>query len=95
MCWCKSIKKTTADDLREKFLKWCNDLHNSDSEISKQTEEADEFNKKQPTLTNLSSDTELTYVTHTQAIYTSRLLNFMNLPEPKNADNGESDYFGN
>ena len=54
----------------------------------------DELNKKQPTLTNLS-DTELTYVTHPQAIYTSRLLNFKNLPEPKNVDDGESDYSGN
>ena len=31
----------------------------------------------------------------TQAIYTSRLLNFKNLPEPKNADDGEPDYSGN
>ena len=49
-------------------------------------------------LTNSSSDTELTYITHPQAIYTSRLLNFMNLPEPKNADDGgslEKDYSGN
>ena len=49
-----------------------------DSEIYKQTEEADEFNKKQPTLTNSLSDTKLTFTTHPQAIYTSRLLNFKN-----------------
>ena len=71
------------------------DLDNNSSEISKQIKEADEFNKKQLALTNSSNDTELMYVTHTQAIYTSRLLNFKNLPEPKNVDDGESDYSGN
>ena len=69
-------------------------LNNYDSQIYKQIKEVDEFNKKQPTLTNLS-DTKLTYTTHPQAIYTSRLLNFKNLPEPKNVDDGESDYSGN
>ena len=54
--------------------------------------EADEFNKNHPSLTNSLSDTELTYTTHTQAIYTSRLLNFKNLPEPKNADDGGNYY---
>jgi hypothetical protein len=29
----------------------------------------------------------LGYETHSEAIYTSRLLNFNNLPEPKNSDN--------
>ena len=92
------LKRPTADYLREKFHQWhFNGLHNSNnSEIIKQIKEADEFNKKQPTLKNLSlNDTELTYTTHPQAIYTSRLLNFKNLPEPKNADDGEIDYSGN
>jgi len=86
------LKRPTAKDLRENFDKWC---YYDDSEISKQIEEADEFNKNHPILINSSSDTELTYTTHPQAIYTSRLLNFKNLPEPKNADGGESDYSGN
>jgi hypothetical protein len=33
-------------------------------------------------LTNLG----LSYKTHSEAIYTSRLLDFSNLPEPKNSD---------
>src|SRR5436309_754908 len=68
------LKRPTADYLREKFDKWVDEVYYNDknSEISKQIREADEFNKEQPTLTNLS-DTELTYVTHPQAIYTSRL----------------------
>src|SRR5581483_23366 len=85
------LKIPTANYLHEKFYQWC---YSENSEIYKQIEEADEFNKKQPTLTNLISDTEFTYVTHPQAIYTSRLLNFKNLPEPKNVDDGESDYSG-
>ena len=103
------LKRPTADYLREKFDKWLvdviscsfefdqlrDDVHNDTSEIHKQIKEADEFNKKQPTLINTLSDTELTYITHPQAIYTSRLLNFKNLPEPKNVDDGESDYSGN
>ncbi|GET02595.1 kinase-like domain-containing protein [Rhizophagus clarus] len=35
----------------------------------------------------LSCTGTLSYTTHPQAIYTSRLLDFKNLPEPKNADN--------
>ena len=30
-----------------------------------------------------------------QAVYTSRLLDFKNLPEPKNANNNETEYTGN
>jgi hypothetical protein len=29
-------------------------------------------------------------MTHPQAVYTSRLLNFKNLPEPRNADNNDN-----
>ncbi|CAB5350218.1 unnamed protein product [Rhizophagus irregularis] len=31
----------------------------------------------------------LSYTTHPQAVYTSRLLDFKNLPEPKNVDNND------
>src|SRR5581483_1395681 len=84
------LKRPSADYLREKFKQWHDVYRDKDSEIYKQMKEADEFNEKQTTLTNTLSDTELTSVTHPQAIYTSRLLNFKNLPEPKNVDDGES-----
>ena len=58
------------------------------SEIYKQRVEADEINKKQASFTK-SVNNKLTYTTHHQAIYTSRLLNFNNLPEPKNVGDGE------
>ena len=89
------LKRPSADYLREKFYQWNGDRFKVNSEISKQIKEADEFNKNHPILTNTLSNTELTYTTHPQAIYTSRLLNFKNLPEPKNADDGEPDYSGN
>src|SRR5581483_3333200 len=88
------LKRPTAEHLYEKFRKWYfvevfpNDKN---SEICKQIDKVDEFNKKQPTLTNTLSDTELIYTTHPQAIYVSRLLNFKNLPE----DDDEFDYSGN
>src|SRR5581483_10480539 len=88
------LKRPTAEHLYKKFRKWDVDVNrkDEDSEIYKQIEEVNEFNKKQPTLTNSSSDTEITYTTHPQAIYTIRLLNFKKLPEPKNVNDGESDY---
>src|SRR3984957_1152191 len=47
------LKRPTAKYLYEKFRKWRNeDQHDKNSEISKQMKEVDEFNKKQPTLTN-------------------------------------------
>ena len=86
------LKRPTAEDLFEKFRQWWGDIYEKvDSEICKQVKEADEFNEKQPP-TFTKSSTELTYTTHPQAIYTSRLLNFNNLPEPKNTD---EEYSGN
>ena len=64
-----------------------------DSEFYEQIKEADEFNEKQP-LKKISNNTELAYTTHPQAIYTSRLLNYNNLPEPRNTDEGAI-YSGN
>ena len=64
-------------------------IENKDGEIHNQIKEAKEFNEKQPTFIKISNNNELEYTTHSQAIYTSRLLNFNNLPEPKNADDVE------
>ena len=52
--------------------------------INQQIREADEINKQLPPLTTSLTGT-LTYATHPLAIYTSRLLDFKELPEPKNA----------
>jgi serine/threonine protein kinase len=71
------------------------------SEIEKQVEEAKKINKKLTSFSSLYTGTTLSYTTNPQAIYTSRLLDFKNLPEPKNAidskdnDNSFGEYSGN
>jgi serine/threonine protein kinase len=68
---------------------------NINSVIYEQIKEADEINKKSFSIVQSKSSTNtLSYMTHPQAVYTSRLLNFKNLPEPKNADNNEIEYSG-
>ncbi|EXX58355.1 hypothetical protein RirG_198770 [Rhizophagus irregularis DAOM 197198w] len=58
-----------------------------DSVIYGQVKEADDINKKLSFSSPLTSTGTISYTTHPQAVYTSRLLDFNNLPEPKNADN--------
>ncbi|RIA90277.1 kinase-like domain-containing protein [Glomus cerebriforme] len=86
-------KRPTAEFLYRAFYQLYWDAFDSknnkkDTEINKQIKEADEFNKKQSSFTISSDNAELTYTTHPQAIYTSRLLNFNNLPEQDNEYSG-------
>ncbi|CAB4412562.1 unnamed protein product [Rhizophagus irregularis] len=62
-----------------------------DSVIYGQVKKTDEINKKLSFSSPLisTSDTSISYVTHPQAVYTSKLLDFKNLPEPKNADDND------
>ncbi|UZO22817.1 uncharacterized protein OCT59_015166 [Rhizophagus irregularis] len=61
-------------------------------EINKQIEEAERINEKFTSTSLPYNGTTLSYTTNPQAVYTSRLLNFKNLPEPKNAiDNKDDD----
>jgi len=80
---------------RDKNNTYTHECYEENHTINKQIKEADEINEKLPTL---SSTGVLSYTTHAQAVYTSRLLNYKNLPEPKNADNDNSpttEYSGN
>ncbi|GBC06594.1 hypothetical protein RclHR1_06940011 [Rhizophagus clarus] len=52
----------------------------------RQIKEAEEANNNLSTCNVLSTHLKLSYETHSEAIYTSRLLNFNNLPEPKNSN---------
>ena len=89
-CWdADPLKRPKAEELKKLFY----DLRYNIYKIYKQGEEADEINKNLPLLSSLTGT--LSYTTHPQAIYTSRLLDFKNLPEPKNDNSDDLKYSGN
>jgi serine/threonine protein kinase len=55
-------------------------------ELQAQIKEADEINNNSLNSIMPSSDLGMSYNTHSEAIFTSRLLDFNNLPKPKNSD---------
>ncbi|CAB5395617.1 unnamed protein product [Rhizophagus irregularis] len=82
-CWDNDpLKRPNANEL-EILLAYKGEIVDEENtEICKQAEEADEINKDLPSLTALLSNTNtLSYTTHPQAIYTSRILDFIDLPE--------------
>ena len=78
------LNRPMAGEIKDTLRKW----QYIPAELKAQIEEADEFNSDNlpidtsVTLTNLG----LSYEIHSEAIYTSRLLDFNDLPEPKNSD---------
>jgi serine/threonine protein kinase len=89
-CWhTDPLKRPKANEL----YRLCRNLYiNCDKpETKKQIEEADKINEKLITSSSLYTGTTLSYNTHIQAVYTSRLLDFKNLPEPKNAIDNKDD----
>ncbi|RHZ73751.1 hypothetical protein Glove_229g83 [Diversispora epigaea] len=88
--------RPTSEELRNELKKYNNDyfpplLNNNkkkDSEIVVQIKKAEEISANQES-TETTTTTPLNYQTHPQAIYTSRLLNYSNLPKPKNEKNFE------
>ncbi|CAB4412225.1 unnamed protein product [Rhizophagus irregularis] len=91
-CWnADPLKRPKANELRELLDNLCNESY-AYSEIKKQIEEADKINEKLTSSSLLYNGPTLSYNTNPQAVYTSRLLDFKNLPEPKNAiDNKDDD----
>ncbi|SRR2546423_2938967 len=86
-CWdANTLKRPKAKKLETLFQDLWYSGKQENSTIYKQIFEASEINK------NLSSSLTgtLPYATHPQAVYTSRLLDYKNLPEPKNNDNDDS-----
>ncbi|RHZ76358.1 hypothetical protein Glove_198g116 [Diversispora epigaea] len=72
------------DELKKYFDDYSNRGKNKDSEIVIQIEKAEEFSANQESTDTTTTTTPLNYQTHPQAIYTSRLLNYSNLPKPRN-----------
>ncbi|PKC74633.1 hypothetical protein RhiirA1_449704, partial [Rhizophagus irregularis] len=93
-CWdADPLKRPKAKEIKDLLY----ELHfsskfRSDREINKQIEDADKINEKLTSSSSLYTGPTLSYTTNPQAVYTSRLLDFKNLPEPKNAiDNKDDD----
>ncbi|UZO14349.1 uncharacterized protein OCT59_005809 [Rhizophagus irregularis] len=91
------LKRPNASELQQLIYDLWNDTHNNNvnSVIYRQVKETDDINKKLSSSmiqSSLSSTSNLLYTTHPQAVYTSKLLDFKNLPEPKNADNDDLEY---
>jgi serine/threonine protein kinase len=66
-------------------LLYVSDFHNY-TEMQKQMKEAENINNSLLTSGTFLTNLGISYETHSEAIYTSKLLNFNNLPEPKNSD---------
>ncbi|UZO03078.1 uncharacterized protein OCT59_023491 [Rhizophagus irregularis] len=83
------LKRPNAVRLNNLFFDLWKDIayKKMDSVIYGQVKEADDINKKLSFSSPLISTGTISYKTHPQAVYTSRLLDFNNLPEQKNADN--------
>ncbi|POG66620.1 kinase-like domain-containing protein, partial [Rhizophagus irregularis DAOM 181602=DAOM 197198] len=93
-CWdADPLKRPNAEEVRESTLKLYKNSYDNEvnSVIYGQVKEADEKNKESSLTIQspLSSTSTLSYMTHPHAVYTSRLLDFKNLPEPKNSDNND------
>ncbi|CAB4438005.1 unnamed protein product [Rhizophagus irregularis] len=75
------LNRPTAKEIEEIMEIW---WHEPTEELLKQIKEAKENNRS--TSFTPSTSLGISYKTHSEANYTSRLLNFNNLPEPKNSD---------
>ncbi|CAB4418665.1 unnamed protein product [Rhizophagus irregularis] len=94
-CWdAAPLKRPKADELLRLLENLYDDIIDNVEgfAIIKQIKETDEINKKSSFSTPSSTSSTLIYMTHPQAVYTSRLLDFKNLSEPKNADNDDLEY---
>ena len=83
------LNRPTACEIYKMLRQWYDELLVGDpgyqTELQEQVKEAEEINNNLPASGSIPS-TSLSYETHPEAIYTIRLLNFNNLPEPKNSD---------
>ena len=77
------LKRPTVYELFDIVKQFHMNYNNSNTEFGKQYKEAEEFSQSITSNSNVVSPSS--YTTHPQAIYTSRLLDYKNLPEPQNS----------
>ncbi|CAB4443804.1 unnamed protein product [Rhizophagus irregularis] len=81
------LNRPIAKEINSILSMWQYNSNNVQSkELQAQIEEADEINEYSLDSCITSINLGMSYNTHSEAIYTSRLLDFNNLPEPKNSD---------
>src|SRR5579871_1036282 len=92
-CWdAKPENRPSAKDLYQILKKWWDKMYDYRTEIYSQIKECDKISESK--FKNRSKeDKSKKLQTHPQAIYTSRLLNFKNLPEPVNSSDLSSFQF--
>jgi serine/threonine protein kinase len=89
------LNRPKAEEIRKLLDKWINQ---TDPELSNQIKEAEEINYNlsnglMPSNSHIPpTNLGLSYKTHSEAIYTSRLLSFNNLPEPINSNDYYKQY---
>jgi serine/threonine protein kinase len=93
-CWdAKAENRPTAKEICQILIKYAGEFNDEDSDIYSQIKECEKIKEnrsKNRTNENKSKNLQ----THPQAIYTSRLLNFENLPEPVNSTDYLSSFQG-
>jgi serine/threonine protein kinase len=93
-CWdAKAENRPTAIEICQILGKYTGEINDEDGEIYSQIKECEKIKEnKSKNRTNENKSKSLQ--THPQAIYTSRLLNFENLPEPVNSSDYLSSFQG-
>ncbi|GET02635.1 kinase-like domain-containing protein [Rhizophagus clarus] len=83
------LNRPKAEELKEILSQWFRESSNkffNCTIIQNQIKEAENINYNLSASNTFSTNLGILYETHSEAIYTSRLFNFNNLPEPKNSD---------
>ncbi|EXX51419.1 Ypk2p [Rhizophagus irregularis DAOM 197198w] len=81
------LNRPIAKEIISILFRWQYESNNKQTiELQVQIKEAEEINNNSSNSSITSANSFLSYNTHSEAIYTSRLLNYNNLPEPKNSD---------
>ncbi|CAB4403660.1 unnamed protein product [Rhizophagus irregularis] len=84
--------RPTTKELYQQLKKWSNEIKSKNSEIYFQVKECDKI-REEKFKNRPNEDKSNMNTTHPQAFYTSRLLNFKNLPEPVNSSDLSSFQF--